>query len=75
MYITVYDEIGNHPSYEVDAVPRIGERLHLTFSRGGGPLKTHMYRVVDVEYRLDNSLGSQVAILTKEEINPEQWPS
>ena len=74
-YLRVIDENGNKQDYETDLVPRIGERILLEFGRGGEPVRQHLFRVKDVEYRLQNDLGSQVAILTEEETDPKRWPS
>lgn len=74
-YLRVIDTIGNHQDHETKFVPRIGERIMLTYGDGNGPLRDHYFRVKDVEYRFDNKPDHQVAILVEEEENPDLWPS
>ena len=74
-HLRVIDEIGNKQDVETEFVPRIGERILLTFGIGNEPVREHFYRVKDVEYRLDNPVEHHVAILIEEEKNPKRWPS
>ena len=74
-YLRVIDEIGNKQDHETEFVPRIGERIMLTYSQGSDPMRDHYFRVKDVEYRLQNKPDHQVAILVEEEIDAEPWPS
>jgi hypothetical protein len=73
-YLRVVDEAGNNQDYEAELVPRIGERITLEYGRGAEPVRRHYLRVKDVEYRLQNSLEHQAAILVEEETNPKYWP-
>lgn len=66
---------GSKSDYEAEFVPRIGERIMLTYGRGNDPVRIHYHRVKDVMYDLDNRVSHQVAILIEEEENAEHWPS
>lgn len=72
--VRVIDLIGNGTDYDLDVLPRIGERVSLRLAVGGEPLRWHHYRVIDVEYRPANSAGSQVAVLVETDDRPEMWP-
>ena len=82
--LRVVDQRGNRYDFETDFVPRIGERVLLLHRRGDVPSADHVrggetaaphhFRVVDVLYRLDNSVEHQAAILVEEETKPEAWP-
>lgn len=73
--VRVIDPVGNREDVEMEAVPRIGERVVRTFKVGHGPnSRDEIYRVKDVKYHLDHPTG-QAAILLEEEINPVEWPS
>ena len=72
--LRVVDQIGNRTDYETEFVPRIGERILLEYGSGGDPVRPHYFRVKDVVYRLNNRPENQVAILIKEESDPELWP-
>jgi hypothetical protein len=74
-HLRVIDQIGNKQDYEAEFVPRIGERITLTFGVAKDSVREHFYRVKDVEYRLDNAVEHQVAILIEEDKNPQRWPS
>ena len=74
-HLRVIDQIGNKRDYEVEFVPRIGDRVLLEYRSGNEPVRPHYYRVKDVMYRLDASVEHQVAILIEEEQTPEAWPS
>ena len=73
--LRVIDEHGNNQDYECGVVPRIGERITLEFGVGGQPVRRHYFRVKDDEYRLQNNIKYQAAVLVIEENNPEPWPS
>lgn len=73
-YLRVIDQIGNKQDVEAELVPRIGDRVSLEFGRGGEPVRPHYYRVKDVEYRFDNPIEHQVAILIDEEPDAVPWP-
>ena len=72
--LRVVDQIGNRTDYETEFVPRIGERILLEYGSGGDPVRPHYFRVKAVVYRLNNRPENQVAILIKEESDPELWP-
>ena len=72
--LRVVDQIGNRTDYETEFVPRIGERILLEYGSGGDPVRPHYFRVKDGVYRLNNRPENQVAILIKEESDPELWP-
>jgi hypothetical protein len=75
-YLRVIDEIGNKADYEVEFIPRIGERILLEFARGQEQkVRSHYYRVKDVQYNLGQPVTHQVAILIEEERDAEPWPS
>ena len=74
-YLRVIDQVGNKTDYETEFVPRIGERIVLTYGIGNEPIGDHYFRVQDVMYKLDNKPENQAAILVAEEDNPELWPS
>lgn len=74
-YLRVIDAAGNRTDYEAELVPRIGERVVLTYGVGSDPVREHYFRVKDVMYRLANSPEHQVAVLVEEEEAPEAWPS
>jgi hypothetical protein len=69
----VIDQAGNKIDYETEFVPRIGERIVLTYKLGSDPLRDYSFRVQDVMYRLDNEPDKQAAILVTEEDNPKPW--
>ena len=69
------DQTGSKSDYDAEFVPRIGERISLTFSRGAEPLRERFYRVQDVMYQLDNPVDAQVSILIEEEQDAEAWPA
>lgn len=69
--LRVIDSIGNKTDYDAPFIPRIGERIELTYKISG----VHFYRVKDVVYKLQNSIEAQVGVLVEEENNPTQWPS
>jgi hypothetical protein len=73
MTLRVINQAGNKTDYEADFVPRIGERIVLTYKSGSDPLAEHSFRVQDVMYRLDNRPDIQAAILVTEENNPQPW--
>lgn len=72
--LRVIDQDGNRQDYATEFVPRIGERVILTFGTGGQPIRPHYFRVKDVAYHLDNPVKTQATILVDEEANPELWP-
>jgi hypothetical protein len=74
-YLRVVDQDGNDRDIETHFVPRIGERIVLSFGRGNEPVKDHYFRVRDVMYRLDNKTENQPAILVEEEDQPKLWPA
>ena len=39
------DQAGNGTDHEAELVPRIGERVVLVYSVGGGPVREHYFRV------------------------------
>ena len=67
-------ESGDHTDYEIEFVPRVGERIQTRYGIGREPVRAHYFRVKDVMYRLDSPVEHQVAILVTEEVNPEHWP-
>jgi len=71
--LRVIDGSGNKRDYEVDFIPRIGERIVLEFGRDGEPSKAHYFRVQDVMYHLDNSPANQVAVLVVEDDEAKLW--
>jgi hypothetical protein len=73
--IRVINQAGNKQDYEVQTVPRIAERIVLTYRIGNDPLELHFFRVRDVMHNLDNAPHGQVAVLVAKEDNPEHWPS
>jgi len=73
-YLRVVDQAGNRTDYEAEVVPRVGERILLSYGRGSDPVRPHYFRVKDVLHRLDNEPGSRVAVLVAEENNAEPWP-
>ena len=74
-HLRVIDQIGNKRDYLAESVPRIGERIFLEYGIGSEPVSPHYFRVKDVMYRLDQPVELQVAILTEEETDAEDWPS
>jgi hypothetical protein len=73
--LRVIDQAGNRQDYDTEFVPRIGERISLTFGTGSAAVTEHFYRVQDVMYRLDMPSNVQVAILVAEDSSDEPWPS
>ena len=73
-HLRVIDERGSKADYEAEFVPRIGERILLSFGQGGQPVQDHYYRVKDVMYMLDNSVDHQVAILVEPDPDAQSWP-
>lgn len=73
--LRVVDQAGNGTDYEVEVVPRIGERVVLVYGIGGRPVSEHYFRVQDVMYKLDNKPDGQAAVLLKEEDDPQLWPA
>jgi hypothetical protein len=74
-YLRVIDQDGNYTDYESDFVPRIGERIELTYRVGAEPLRARYFRVKDVVYRLQLAPDIQVGILVEEDKNLTHWPS
>ena len=74
-YLRVIDQDGNNTDYESDFVPRIGERIELTYRVGAEPLRVRYFRVKDVVYRLQLAPDIQVGILVEEDKNLTHWPS
>jgi hypothetical protein len=74
-YLRVIDQDGNNTDYESDFVPRIGERIELTYRVGAGPLRARYFRVKDVVYRLQLAPDIQVGVLVEEDKNLTHWPS
>ena len=52
--LRVVDQAGNGTDYEVEVVPRIGERVVLVYGVGRRPVSEHYFRVQDVMYKLGN---------------------
>lgn len=73
-YLRVIDQNGNKRDHEAEFVPRIGERIVVSFRIGSDPVRPHYYRVKDVMYRLDQPVEHQVSILIEEEARGEPWP-
>lgn len=73
-HLRVIDETGSKADYEAEFVPRIGERILLSFGRGGQAVQDHFYRVKDVMYMLDNDVEQQVAILIEPDTDAKSWP-
>lgn len=72
--LRVIDPAGNKQDYETPFVPRIGERIMLTYGIGREPVRDHFFRVKDVVYRLDQPADIQVAILLEHDNDQEHWP-
>ena len=75
MNVRVIDQDGNPHDYDADVVPRIGERIVLSYGSGTQPVEDHFFRVRDVMYRSLKPDHLSVAILVEEERNPTDWPS
>lgn len=74
--LRVIDTFGNNTDYDTEFVPRIGERIELTYKIGDEPFRAHHFRVKDVVYKLQNAPDSQVGVLVEEEQNDRrEWPS
>ena len=73
--LRVIDQAGNNTDYETEFVPRIGERIELTYRVGDEPLRPHYFRVKDVVYRLQFAADIQVGILVEEDADTTHWPS
>ena len=73
--LRVIDQAGNKHDYDAEFVPRIGERILLTFGVGTDPVRPHYFRVKDVQYALDNPVDHQVSILIEDDRNSQHWPS
>jgi hypothetical protein len=73
--LRVIDSIGNKTDYDAASIPRIGERIELTYKIGDEPMSVHFFRVKDVVYKLQSPIESQVGILVEEEKDPREWPS
>jgi hypothetical protein len=72
--VRVVDEAGNGKDYEVEFIPRIGERIVLVYGTNREPIRPHYFRVKDVAFHLDHKPGDQITILI-EEANPLPWPN
>ncbi len=69
------DQAGNKQDYETEFVPRMGERIVLSFGNyRENNVREHFFRVKDVEYHLQNRSDIQARILIEEETNAERWP-
>jgi hypothetical protein len=72
--VRVVDEAGNGKDYEVEFIPRIGERIVLEYGTNREQVRPHYFRVKDVAFHLDLKPGDQITILI-EETNPLPWPN
>jgi hypothetical protein len=63
----------NERDFEVEVVPRIGERIVLSYANNRESVKAHCFRVQDVLLNLDNAPGAQVGILVVEDDESKLW--
>jgi hypothetical protein len=71
MTLQLIDQRGNKADYQVDSVPRIGDRVVLSRDN----LAANCYRVIDVVYHLNAPSSEQVSLLVEEDDDPGVWPA
>lgn len=69
MRVLVADEIGNRQEFEMEHLPKIGDRIIRSYGDGRHPKTTHYQRVKDVIFDSNHAPTDQVEILLTPEFD------
>jgi hypothetical protein len=73
MTLRLINQAGNRHDVSADVVPRIGERVTMSFAIADEAPALHHFRVKDIDHRMNHRRQFQITVLLEEELDAPEW--